>query len=137
MRVLTATGAYGVMMGRHAIRNPWIFRQWRELCSGKPLTVITLGDVREYISRLYAAIRIEDTSEEAQVNGAKRNLNFIGTSVDPNGGFLFKMRRARSEAQLFAICDEYLLAAPDQPFPLEPYAGVAARPNAEQRACAS
>ena len=29
--VLAQTGAAGVMMGRHAIRNPWIFRQCREL----------------------------------------------------------------------------------------------------------
>jgi tRNA-dihydrouridine synthase len=135
--VLVATGAHGVMMGRHAIRNPWIFLHWRELCSGQPLTVVTLGDVHEYITKLYAAIRIDDTSEEARVNGAKRHLNFIGTSIDPNGGFLFEMRRARTEARLFAICDEYLLREPQKPFPLEPYAGVAARPNAEVRACAS
>lgn len=136
-QVLRTTGAFGVMMGRHAIRNPWIFRQFRELCSGQPLTVVTLGDVHEYITRLFAAIRIEGTDEEGRVNGAKRHLNFVGTSVDPAGGFLFEMRRARSEAQLFAICDKYLLKEPGQPCALEPYAGLAARPNAENRACAS
>jgi tRNA-dihydrouridine synthase B len=30
VEVLAATGAAGVMIGRHAIRNPWIFRQCRE-----------------------------------------------------------------------------------------------------------
>jgi nifR3 family TIM-barrel protein len=134
-QVLRTTGASGVMMGRHAIRNPWIFRQFRELCSGQSLTVVTLSDVRDYIDKLYDTIRIEDTSEEAQVNGAKRHLNFIGTSVDPEGGFLFEMRRARSKAQLFAICDKYLLKEPSQPCALEPYAGLAARPNSENRVC--
>jgi tRNA-dihydrouridine synthase len=134
-QVLEATGAYGVMMGRHAIRNPWIFRQFRELCSGQPLTVVTLGDVREYIGKLYEAIRITGTPEEWQVNGVKRHLNFVGTSVDAQGGFLFEMRRARSEQQLFSICDKYLLAEPDRPFALEPFSGLAARPNAEQRTC--
>src|ERR1051325_8114823 len=28
--VLAESGATGVMIGRHAIRNPWIFRQCRE-----------------------------------------------------------------------------------------------------------
>jgi nifR3 family TIM-barrel protein len=135
-QVLQKTGAYGVMMGRHAIRNPWIFRQFRELCGGQPISVVTLGDVHEYIRKLYAAIRTEGTAEEAQVNGAKRHLNFIGTSVDAAGGFLFEMRRARSEAQLFSICDKYLLRDPQQPCSLEPYSGLAARPNAENRACA-
>lgn len=134
-RVLAETGAFGVMMGRHAVRNPWIFRQFRELCSGLPVTPITLADVREYIARLYGVVHLDHLSEEAQVSRAKRHLNFVGTSVDAKGGFLFEMRRARSEAQLFGICDKYLLGEPHQPFALEPYSGLAARPNSENRAC--
>ena len=33
--VLGSTRAAGVMIGRHAIRNPWIFRQCRELAAGQ------------------------------------------------------------------------------------------------------
>ena len=29
--------AAGVMIGRHAIRNPWIFRQCREAFAGQPV----------------------------------------------------------------------------------------------------
>ena len=32
-----STGAHGVMIGRSAIRNPWIFRQIRESQSGKAI----------------------------------------------------------------------------------------------------
>ncbi len=41
------------------------------------------------------------------------------------------MRRAETEAGLFAICDRHLLAEPARPFAAEPYAGVIARPNCE------
>jgi tRNA-dihydrouridine synthase B len=41
------------------------------------------------------------------------------------------MRRATTEAELFAICDRHLLAEPSKPFASEPYAGVIARPNCE------
>ncbi len=34
--VLASTGAAGVMIGRHAIRNPWIFRQCRERFTLQP-----------------------------------------------------------------------------------------------------
>src|SRR6478735_5788183 len=34
--VIQQTGAAGVMIGRHAIRNPWIFRQCRERFAAKP-----------------------------------------------------------------------------------------------------
>ena len=45
--VLAETGASGVMIGRHAIRNPWIFRQVREKLSAQPITPVALADVRE------------------------------------------------------------------------------------------
>src|SRR5690606_26448587 len=40
--VTSESGVAGVMVGRHAIRNPWVFRQTRELFSGGTVTPITL-----------------------------------------------------------------------------------------------
>ena len=57
----------------------------------------------------------------------------MGQSVDPRGEFLHDMRRAMTEAELFAVCDRHL-TAPERaglPFATEPYAGVVARPNCE------
>jgi tRNA-dihydrouridine synthase len=50
-RVLAQTGAAGVMIGRHAIRNPWIFRQCRDRQAGRPPHRVTLADVRGYVER--------------------------------------------------------------------------------------
>ncbi|MDX2055274.1 MAG: tRNA-dihydrouridine synthase family protein [Polyangiaceae bacterium] len=129
--VLQQTGAHGVMVGRHAIRNPWIFRQCREAFRGLPVTPITLEEVRGYIEKLYRATRHAHISDEANVHQTKRYLNFIGTSVDPNGTFLFEMRRAGTEAELFGICDRHLLKNPSAHFPLEPFSGLLARPTCE------
>jgi len=129
--VVAETGAAGVMIGRHAIRNPWIFRQCRERFAGRPVARVTLADVREYIERLYRATEAEGVPERAHVNKMKKYLNFVGQSVDPAGAFLHDMRRAESEAELFAICDRHLLANPAQEFSAEPYPGVIARPNCE------
>ncbi len=129
--VLGTTGAAGVMIGRHAIRNPWIFRQCREAFAGGPVTALVLGDVREYVERLYRATQAPGLPELLHVNKMKKYLNFVGQSVDPTGAFLHDMRRAQSEAELFAICDRHLLREPAQPFAPEPYAGVIARPNCE------
>ena len=52
--ILANTRAAGVMIGRHAIRNPWIFRQCREQFAGQPVTRIALRDAREYVERLIA-----------------------------------------------------------------------------------
>ena len=129
--ILRETGAAGVMIGRHAIRNPWIFRQCREQFAGAPVFAPTLADVREYIGRLYRATQAPAIPESAHVAKMKKYLNFVGQGVDPQAAFLHDMRRAMTEAELFAVCDRHLLAEPTRPFAPEPYAGVIARPNCE------
>ncbi len=131
VRVLAQTGAAGVMIGRHAIRNPWIFRQCREAFRGAPVPTTTLSEVREYIERLFDATRPPGIPEVAHVNKMKKYLNFVGQGVDPEGRFLRAMRRVQSAAELFAVCDEHLLAEPARLFADEPYPGVIARPNCE------
>ena len=161
--VLAETRAAGVMIGRHAIRNPWIFRQCREqfahdsevgcalaaqrceqarnLQPGQRPALLsstapgvfrpTLADVRDYIERLYRATAVPGLPARLHVNKMKKYLNFVGQSVDAAGAFLHDMRRAETEAGLFAVCDRHLLAEPARAFAAEPYPGVIARPNCE------
>jgi len=130
--VLDQTKAAGVMIGRHAIRNPWIFRQCRAAFAGTPQPVVSLGDVHEYVQRLYRETAGTHVLERAHVNKMKKYLNFVGQSVDPAGAFLRDMRRAASEAELFAVCARHLGGArAAQAFAVEPYPGLIARPNCE------
>lgn len=129
--VLAHTRAAGVMIGRHAIRNPWIFRQCREQFSGRPVTRLTLADVREYVERLFFATRPPELPERLHVNKMKKYLNFVGQSVDADGAFLHAMRRTESAAELFAVCNHHLMSEPNREFAPEPYPGVIARPNCE------
>jgi tRNA-dihydrouridine synthase B len=129
--ILGQTHAAGVMIGRHAIRNPWIFRQCREQFASAPVFHPTLADVREYIERLYRTTQVAGLPERLHVNKMKKYLNFVGQGVDSAGAFLHDMRRAETEAALFATCDRHLLAGPARAFAPEPYPGVIARPNCE------
>ncbi len=128
---LEKTGAAGVMIGRAAIRNPWIFKQVRQQLSGQPISGTTLAEVRDYIEKLRHTVTAPDLPERSRVNYLKKYLNFIGQGVDTEGAFLFDMRHAHTEAELFGICDRYLLHDPDRPFALEPYPGLIARPSCE------
>ncbi len=129
--VLAQTGAAGVMIGRAAIRNPWLFQQTRQYLSGQPVAIVTLAAVRDYIDRLRFTMNVPTIPERARVNHLKMYLNYIGQGVDATGAFLTEMRHARTEAELFGTCDRHLLREPDQPFASEPYPGLAARPNRE------
>lgn len=131
VRVLKETGAAGVMIGRHAIRNPWIFAQCREAFAGQPIRKITLREVDAYVRHLFFATATEGLPELIHVNKMKKYLNFVGQSVDGQGSFLHAMRRTRSRDELFAVCDQHLLTKADTLFADEPYPGVVARPNCE------
>jgi tRNA-dihydrouridine synthase len=129
--VLNTTGAAGVMIGRAAIRNPWIFKQICQYLSGQTVSIVTLAEVRDYIERLRRTMTAPTVPERARVNHMKMYLNYIAQGVDAAGAFLNNMRLARTEAELFGICDRYLLSNPDQEFALEPYPGLVARPSCE------
>jgi tRNA-dihydrouridine synthase B len=129
--ILTKTGAAGVMIGRAAIRNPWIFQQIRQYLSGQPVSPVTLSEVRDYIDRLYGMVKTQTEYERSRVNNLKKYLNFIGQGVDAAGSFLSEMRLTRSEAELFDVCDRYLLGNPEREFAQEPYPGLVARPSCE------
>ena len=129
--VLQETGAAGVMIGRSAIRNPWIFQQIRDRIAGKPVQITTLADVHRYIQHLFAVTYRDDLKEKSHVNCLKKFLNFIGTGIDSEGQFLAEMRLVQSKQELFDLCDRLLLTHPDQPFAIEPYENLVARPSCE------
>jgi len=110
MEVLSQTGAAGVMVGRWAIGNPWLFDQIRQALGGKQIVPVTLVEVRNYIDRLWQTPTASTMPERARVGYLKMFLNYIALSVDTDGYFLRMMRQAQTEVELFTICDRFLLA---------------------------
>ncbi|HVR37114.1 MAG TPA: tRNA-dihydrouridine synthase family protein [Methylomirabilota bacterium] len=117
--VLHQTGARGLMIGRGAIRNPWIFRQIREQRRGVPVFVPRGRDVLTYVAALYEAVCSPAVPERAQVQKLKKYMNHLGLGVEPTGRFLHGIRRANTRAEFFGICREFL--DHDEPMPLEPF----------------
>ena len=131
VQTLQETGCHGVMIGRSAIRNPWIFQQIQQRLSGQAVFHPTLGDVHAYAQLLQETFANPNVPERAWVNRLKKFFNFIGLSVDPDGQFLFEIRRVKSIAEMNAVLDRRLLRDPERPFATEPYPGLVARPNRE------
>lgn len=131
--VLAETGANGVMIGRSAIRNPWIFRQCREFFSGQTVFAPKLADVREYADLLWESFFAAAVPELRKVNHMKKFLIFVGQGVDSEGEFLHHMRRSASAKELFDVCDRYLMAQGrgEIAFAAEPHPNLLARPNRE------
>ena len=117
--VLEQTGAHGLMIGRGAIRNPWLFHQIRQHFLGEALFVPRGQDVLEYVRRLYEAVRSPKVLGSAQVQKMKKYMNYLGMGVDAEGQFLHQIRRVSTEADFFRVCADFL--DHDRPMPLEPY----------------
>ncbi|MEA5617887.1 tRNA-dihydrouridine synthase family protein [Cronbergia sp. UHCC 0137] len=124
LEVLSQTGAAGVMVGRWAIGNPWLFNQIRQALRGEEITLVPLVDVRKYIDRLQQTPTVSTMPERSRVGHLKMFLNYIALSVDTEGDFLRLMRRVQTEVEMFDLCDRFLLSDMTKTFALAPSLSV-------------
>ncbi|MBD2626306.1 tRNA dihydrouridine synthase [Trichormus variabilis] len=120
LEVLSQTGAAGVMVGRWAIGNPWLFNQIRQALRGEEITLVPLAEVRNYIDRLWQTPTASTVPERSRVAYLKMFLNYIALSVDTEGHFLRLMRRAQTEVEMFNLCDRFLLTEGTKTLALAP-----------------
>jgi nifR3 family TIM-barrel protein len=121
-KVLRATGARGLMIGRGAIRNPWLFQQIRQHQRREAIFVPRGRDVLDYARALYDAVCTPSVLESAHVQKMKKYMNYLGVGVDRDGQFLHQIRRVNTKADFFRVSEEFL--SHDQLMPLEPFPGL-------------
>jgi len=108
VETLAQTGAAGLMIGRGAIRNPWIFSQIRDRMAGREVSLPTGRQVLDYISDLYEAVCSPGVPEKAQVQKMKKYMNFLGEGLDDAAAFLHDIRRCATRDEFFSICSRHL-----------------------------
>ncbi len=116
--VLAEIGARGLMIGRGAIRNPWLFDQIRARLRGEQIQLPSGHDVMAYVRELWENEITFDVKESAQVQRMKKFMNFIGEGVGEK--FLHEIRRVTMAADFFRVCEHFLNH--DRPMTLEPLA---------------
>jgi tRNA-dihydrouridine synthase len=114
--LLSDTGARGLMIGRGAIRNPWLFDQIRAQRRGEKIKLPSGRDVLDYVHELWENEITPGVKESAQVQRMKKFMNFIGEGVGAK--FLHEIRRVATIADFFHACEDFLNH--DEPLSLEP-----------------
>jgi tRNA-dihydrouridine synthase C len=113
---LAETGAAGLMIGRGAIRNPWIFAQLTAAFHNDAAPTPSYRDLWEYVLELYDELARETPKFNplAHVQRMKKTLAYISHGLE--GEFEYDMRRARTPEEFQEICRKHL----DHDIPLPP-----------------
>jgi len=80
---LARTGAAGVMVGRGAVRNPWVFQEIAAALEGRPAPVIDLDARERALVGYFLAVRARFASDHAALGRIKKLARYFD---GPTGG---------------------------------------------------
>ncbi len=105
---LEQTQAAGLMIGRGAIRSPWIFSQLRAHWEGREKIQPTKRDLFDYVMDLYEeAMSFHGIAEERlHVNKMKKYMVYLVQGLDED--LEYQMRRAKLKSELMGILEDFL-----------------------------
>ena len=106
--LISQTNAAGLMIGRGAIRNPWIFSQIRDTFAAKQPHRVTRSDLLEYITSLYHEIGSyqDDFDEAKHIQHMKKYLVYIVQGLD--AAFEHHIRRVNTAEAFHTTCQSFL-----------------------------
>jgi tRNA-dihydrouridine synthase len=115
---LRRTQASGLMIGRGAIRNPWIFDQLRAAFAGKTPARTTRADLLGYVENLYEQIAAHSNNfhPKKHVNRMKKYMLYIVQGIDE--AFEHDIRRVTSPEAFHRTCHDFLDNS--EPLPARP-----------------
>jgi nifR3 family TIM-barrel protein len=113
LRMIEQTGCDAVMLGRPALRNPWIFRQISELVAGRPLFRPSGADLALHLRRIATGLaQRADDPTQSPLGPLKEQLGYLCRSV-PDGVVLQRrLQRLPTLALFLEAADEAFGALP-------------------------
>ncbi|MGE9269492.1 MAG: tRNA dihydrouridine synthase [Verrucomicrobiales bacterium] len=102
------TGAAGLMIGRGAIRNPWLFDQLRAAFAHRTVVSPNGRDLLDYIEDLYETMASHNSrfDPKLHVQQMKKTMVFVTQGHDPE--FEFQLRRCKTPEEFHQICHRFL-----------------------------
>ncbi len=116
LRLTAETGCDAVMIGRPALRNPWIFRQLRALREG----VTPHHPSGEDVLAVYHELRaLYDRTWRNPIGKIKELLRYLGRALRDDGGFLRGVLRAGDLDEIDRRVDGAFLGLPPEALDLD------------------
>ncbi|MDR2603224.1 MAG: tRNA-dihydrouridine synthase [Puniceicoccales bacterium] len=109
VNVIRRTNADGVMIGRAAISNPWIFRQIAELTDKTKIFIPTGEDYFNLIEKLQNFPTKLALTDLQKTSAIKKYAIPIADFVDPLGNFPHYIRRTTTLRDLTDMCKNFFI----------------------------
>lgn len=118
MSTLAYTGCAGLMIGRGAIRNPWVFHQLRDHMEGRAPIVVDMAEKRRVLLGYFEDIRARFHNDRGALGRFKKIARYFTEGV-PDGEVLkqqiFHSQRAEEAIEVVnAFFDQTQITTPTQ-----------------------
>jgi nifR3 family TIM-barrel protein len=120
LRMMEETRCDAVMIGRPALRNPWIFRQVSELTAGREPFWPSGRDVFLHLSELHRRLVASfDGPPERLVGPLKEHLGFVCRALPPGHDLARRLLRLGSASLLLEAAEEAFTPLPPDALDLD------------------
>jgi nifR3 family TIM-barrel protein len=106
-RMFADTGCDGVMIGRGAIKNPWIFLQVGQALRGEDPMVVTAAEKRRVLLGYFASIREEFQSDKGSLGRMKKIANYFTTGLPHGSALRVAFLHSQSAEEAIAHTERY------------------------------
>ena len=113
LRMFEETRCDAVMLGRPALRNPWIFRQLSELLAGREPFRPSGADLARHLRRLCVALAARaDDPTESPLGPLKEQLGYLCRGIPQGADLQRRLQRLPTLGLLLEAADEAFSAFP-------------------------
>jgi tRNA-dihydrouridine synthase B len=104
---LRQTGVDGLMIGRGAIRNPWVFREIEAALTGQPAPVVDEVEKRRVLLNYFSAIRGRFRHEQAALGRFKKIAKYFVEGIRGGDHLRDLVLRAQTPEEAIARIDDH------------------------------
>ena len=119
LRMRRETGCDGVMIGRPALRNPWIFEQIAAMSAGREPVRPTGVDLLDFLRSIAESFCEEFGGGRVTLGKVKELVSYLGRTVDDDGTFRRRALRSQTLEELLDVADGVLSVLPPERLDLD------------------
>ncbi len=125
LRMQRETGCQAVMIGRPALRNPWIFQQIEQLSQGQdpihPSGSELCAHLRDVAQRYEVAF---PKRKQGSLGPLKELVSYVGRAVDAERSFARQVLRHQSVHAVLDACEQHLAHKPASELDLDAFGSL-------------